>query len=239
MDLEQGIASLTFRWPLSRLRIPLWLHLWLRRHPRASAILEGIAVRRNDSWDEAYRTVCTLADVPRMSTVMFGMILAEAVRQMPPGSAYLNVGVWHGFSLLAGMAGNPDRPCIGVDNFSEFGGPREEFLRRFERMRSPCHQFFDEDAEAYFRHHTSPISVYFYDGHHGYESQKQGLALAHPFLVPGALVFIDDTNWDAPRQATLAFLSEHPDDYRIIADIRTPSNGHPTLWNGVMVLRKR
>ena len=39
-----------------------------------------------------------------MSTFAIGAIINRAVRQLPGGQAYLNVGVWNGFTLLAGMA---------------------------------------------------------------------------------------------------------------------------------------
>ena len=60
----------------------------------------------------------------------------------------MNVGVWHGFSLLAAIAGNDDKVCVGVDNFSEFGGPRDEFLRRFLDRRSPQHRFYNQTTRT-------------------------------------------------------------------------------------------
>ena len=62
-----------------------------------------------------------------------------AVASMPAGHAFVNAGVWHGYTLLAAMAGNPDAICVGIDDFSEFGGPRDEFGARFEAARSPRH----------------------------------------------------------------------------------------------------
>ena len=49
---------------------------------------------------------------------------------------YLNVGVYAGFSLLAGMVENPGHDCIGVDNFALPAG-RKGFLKRFEAMKAP------------------------------------------------------------------------------------------------------
>ncbi|HXG05386.1 MAG TPA: class I SAM-dependent methyltransferase [Candidatus Binatia bacterium] len=178
-----------------------------------------------------------LCRIPRMSTFAVGALINRAVAGMPPDRVFVNVGVWHGFTLLAGMAGNPDRVCIGVDNFSEFGGPREAFLARFHALRSPRHRFYDLDYRDYFAHvHSEPIGVYLYDGDHAYQHQLEGLRLAEPYFAPGTRVFIDDTNADDPRRATLDFVAGSRWAWRMIFDRRTAQNGHPTLWNGLMIL---
>ena len=69
---------------------------------------------------------------PRMSTIAIGALLNACVEAMPADHAFVNVGVWNGFTFLSGIAGNPDKRCIGVDDFSEFGGPRDAFMERFQ-----------------------------------------------------------------------------------------------------------
>jgi hypothetical protein len=179
-----------------------------------------------------------LCDIPKMSTYALGALINRGVRLMPAGSSFVNVGVWHGFTFLAGMVGNPTRVCVGVDNFSQFGGPRDEFLARFEKYRSPNHRFCDMDYEEYFRGaHRGPIGFYVYDGEHSYENQLKGLRLAEPFFAPGCHVLVDDTNLARVRRATLDFIEGSSKNYEIIFDRPTSGNGHPTFWNGVMVLR--
>jgi hypothetical protein len=185
-----------------------------------------------------YRTLRPACDVPRMSTYAVGAIINRAVRRMSAGSAFVNVGVWRGFSLLSGMAGNPDRECIGIDNFSDFGGPRELFQQRFERFGSARHRFFEMDYEDYFANeHRTPIGVYLYDGDHAYDHQLRGLQVAEPFFADDCVVIVDDTNWAEPREATLDFVAGSDRDYELLLAGRTTENRHPTLWNGVMVLQ--
>ena len=76
-----------------------------------------------------------LCSIPRMSTFAIACLIDKAVREMPEDQCFVNVGVWHGFTLLAGMIGNREKICIGIDNFSEFGGPRAEFRKRFISFR--------------------------------------------------------------------------------------------------------
>lgn len=178
--------------------------------------------------------------VPRYSTLGIAALINCLVKRMPSDYAYLNIGVWNGFTLLAGIVGNPTRSIIGVDNFSEFGGPREDFLRRFERQRSSKHQFFDMDYRLFFSSHPNvKVGLYYYDGPHTYGDQYDALSLADPYLVDGAIVMVDDANWQEPRQATLDFVQRHEGKYALVLDLKTRNNGHPTYWNGLMILCKR
>lgn len=178
-----------------------------------------------------------IADVPRMSTLALAGLINRAVEQMPDDRAYLNIGVWNGYSFLAGLIQNPDKRCIGVDNFSQFGGPQKDFLQRFDRLKGPAHSFHDMDYEVYLRSvHTEPLGLYFYDGEHSYKNQFIGLKAAEKFFAPGCLILVDDTNWDDPRKATLDFVRQSRRRYRILLDVRTPYSGHPTWWNGLILL---
>jgi len=175
----------------------------------------------------------------KMSTFALGAMVNEGVSQMRADECFVNVGVWKGFTLFAGMAGNARKKCIGVDNFSEFGGPREEFFGSFEAYRSPEHAFFEMDCDKYFSEvHRDPIGFYMYDGEHSYESQLKGLQIAEPYFSDNCIILVDDTNWDTARQATLDFAKNSSGRYETLLDAGTTENLHPTLWNGVMILRR-
>jgi hypothetical protein len=179
-----------------------------------------------------------LCGIPRMSTCSIAAIINHAVRNMPSDQCFVNVGVWNGFTLLSGMADNPKATCIGIDNFSEFGGPREAFLERFDSQKSDSHYFHEMDYRSYFKtRHQGEIGFYIYDGEHSYRNQFEGLQIAEPHLAQGALILVDDTNWEQPRQATLDFIEQSDKHYEILFDEGTCFPGHPTYWNGVMLLR--
>jgi len=184
---------------------------------------------------ERLREVCF---IPKMSTLAVGAMINRAVEQMQTGRAFVNVGVWFGFTLFSGMVGNADKRCIGVDNFSEFGGPRDSFLRRFDTYKSPSHSFYDMDYVEYFKRiHQGEIGFYIYDGRHDYENQLKGLEVAEPYFSDGCIILVDDTNWDEPRRATLDFIAGSHLDYQILLDLGTHDNCHPTVWNGIMVFQ--
>jgi hypothetical protein len=184
------------------------------------------------------RELRDLCAVPRMSTFTVSALINRIVASMPHDRAFVNVGVWNGFTFLSGLTANPDRTCVGIDDFSQFGGPREAFLDRFERARSDRHSFHELDYREYFSTlHRDPIRLYLYDGEHSYENQLQGLESAERFLEAGSIVLVDDTNWEEPRQATLDFVRKGRLEYELLFDVRTASNAHPTLWNGLMAIR--
>lgn len=180
-----------------------------------------------------------LLDMPRYSTVANAYIISKLVELMPSSSAYLNVGVWYGFSYLAPLVSNPDKICIGVDNFSQFGGPKEHFEALYNGARTENSRFYDMDYIHYFESvHREPLGVYFYDGEHSYDNQLKGLEVAEPFLINGAYLLVDDTNDPEPFEATMNFISARPGQYRILLDKKTAHNSHPTYWNGLMVFQK-
>ncbi|MDO9579643.1 MAG: class I SAM-dependent methyltransferase [Bacteroidales bacterium] len=181
-----------------------------------------------------------LCDIPKMSTFAIGAMINFGVSNMPNGTCFVNVGVWNGFTFLAGMVGNAQKKCIGVDNFSQFNAPRDQFLKRFEKYKGSNHYFYDMDYIYYFSNiHTGLIGFYFYDGEHSYESQLKGLQIAEPFFSKDCIILVDDANWNEPREASLDFISSSTNNYDTLLDRTTFDNKHPTLWNGVMIFRKR
>jgi hypothetical protein len=204
------------------------------------APIDVLNAKLPDGHESLYETVGSLCRMPRMSTFAMGTIINRAVAAMPPGHSYLNVGTWHGFSLMAGMVGNPDKSCVGIDNFSEFGGPREAFLEKFAGLAGPNHKFHEMDYRDYFaRVHEGPIGVYLYDGEHSYENQLRGLQEAEPFFGEECIVLVDDTNWQEPYEATYDFVAGSDREYELLLDRRTAGNAHPSYWNGLLIFYSR
>jgi hypothetical protein len=180
-----------------------------------------------------------LLAVPRMSTLAMAAVINRAVACMRPGEAFVNVGTWHGFTLLAAMAGNPDAICVGIDDFSEFGGPREESGARFEAARSERHSFHEMDYREYLAEiHEGPIGVYLYDGADSYEAEFEALVEAERFFADDCVLIADDANHAPRRQAMLDFVAGRPGEYGVVADIGTGAKTHPTFWNGLLVVRR-
>lgn len=244
MDVGQFARNIRFKnlQPMENLRVNFTIDSLEKLMGARDLLLQFDALQTVlPEQDQDYRKVLApLTELPRMSTFPIATIIQRAVRGLPTGAAYLNIGVWQGYTLLAGMLGNPGSRVIGVDNFSQFKGAREGFLERFDRLKSDRHSFFELDYREYFaREHHGPIGFYYYDGDHGYEHQLEGLRLAEPYFTEDCYVLVDDTNWPEPRAGTLDFISGSANRYEVLLDQRTAWNGHPTFWNGVMLLQRR
>lgn len=238
MNYDQYIQKIGFRYygPFSQLK-------GFRRltdlAARFNVPFEAVNTRLPGGGRHVRRRLGALCNIPRMSTFAIGAIINRTVSGMDEETCFVNVGVWNGFTLLSGMVGNPNKVCIGVDNFSEFGGPKEEFLQRFGEHKSEAHHFHDIDYRDYFtKIHKGQIGFYIYDGNHSYENQMMGLKLAEPFFAKNCVVLVDDTNGIDPRQATLDFINHNQNRYDILLDVKTRDNKHPTFWNGIMIFRK-
>ncbi|MGH3066877.1 MAG: class I SAM-dependent methyltransferase [Gaiellaceae bacterium] len=155
------------------------------------------------------------------------------------GEAYVEVGVFHGASLVAAMLGNEDRRFVGIDGFefrdatlegvernlSTFGLPRPELLVGdvFELVPSGAL----DGVRA---------GVWYYDALHTYEAQLDGLRVAEDRLAPGALLIVDDTDWEQVERAMDDYLAEQPRARRILT-IDGKERGFPHWWEGMQVLR--
>ena len=69
-----------------------------------------------------------------LATMQNVVLINQICKNLSSNQLYVNIGCWKGFSLIAGMI---DTSCevIGIDDFSQFGGPREEFFNNFNKYR--------------------------------------------------------------------------------------------------------
>lgn len=181
----------------------------------------------------------TIWDIPKMSTLTIGAIINQAVSQMDDNYCYLNIGTWHGYSYFSGILDN-DKYCIGVDNFSEWGQPRKQFLTRYQKFMTPKTHFYDMDYRKYFEEvHSMPVGVFFFDASTDYVHQGASLEYVEPFLRSGSVIIVDDTNVGDVFCSVIDFIARRPNEYRIIEHQITPHNCHPTYWNGLVIFLKQ
>lgn len=236
------LQGTTYQWHVT-MRRAFWLR-WHHRFRRAQQWLEMTNTTLPEDNAAMRERLRESLNIPRMSTFTIGAVLNQAVARMKADECFVNVGVWHGFTFLAALKDQPEKRCIGIDNFSQWSGPedgnpQQQFLARFQQYKSPRHEFYNMDYRDYFaKIHQQKIGVYMYDGHHSYEHQFEGLRVAEPFFSKECIVIVDDTNWDAPHQATLDFIKQSSSQYRILLDQRTYKHSHPTLWCGLMIVQR-
>jgi predicted O-methyltransferase YrrM len=165
-------------------------------------------------------------------------LLNVAAACLAEDEAYVEVGVFHGASLVAAMLGNDDKRFVGIDSFAF----REASLGKVEanlaRYGLPRPELIVGDAFEVVPSGALgdiAIGVWYYDAAHSYEAQLDGLRIAEQLLAPGAIVIVDDTDWDDVARAMDDYLAEQPRARRILT-VDGKSRGAPQWWEGMQVL---
>jgi protein O-GlcNAc transferase len=183
-----------------------------------------------------------LSQVYGMTTANVLQLLNLAVGLLEEGETYLEVGCFRGATLIGALLGHPDRRAYAVDNFSEFDpeGENARFLsNNLARFGLQNQVHFEnigfEECFLQWRTRSLKAGVYLYDGAHDYRSQLMGLHMAVPLLAERAVLVIDDGNFPPVKQATWDFVAARS-ECRMLFDLPTPANCHPSFWNGVLVV---
>ena len=152
--------------------------------------------------------------------------------------AYVEVGVFHGASLIAAMLGNEGKRFAGIDSFAFRDATLEKVHANLARYGLAPPELIVGDAFELVPGGALgdlAIGVWYYDAAHSYEAQVEGLRIAELLLVPGALVIVDDTDWDDVARAMDDYLELQPRARRILT-IDGKSRGAPQWWEGMQVL---
>jgi hypothetical protein len=165
-------------------------------------------------------------------------LLNHAASCLSPGEAYVEVGVYHGASLISAMLGNEDKRFVGIDSFQFRDATIERVEANLARFGLPRPELVVGDVFELVRGGALegiPVGVWYYDALHTYEAQLEGLRVAEPWLVPGALMIVDDTDWDDVDRAMDDYLAGQPRARRILA-LDGKDRGAPQWWEGMQVL---
>jgi predicted O-methyltransferase YrrM len=166
-------------------------------------------------------------------------LLNVAASCLGQDEAYVEVGVFHGASLIAAMLGNEDKRFVGVDTFDFRDASLEKVEANLERFGLPRPEILVGDAFALVPGGAlegTAVGLWYYDAAHDYDSQIEGLRIAEPLLAPGALIIVDDTDWADVERAMDDYLAAQPRARRILS-IDGNTRGFPQWWEGMQVLR--
>jgi predicted O-methyltransferase YrrM len=165
-------------------------------------------------------------------------LLNVAASCLEGDEAYVEIGVFHGASLIAAMLGNEDKRFVGIDSFEFRDASLEMVEANLARFGLEPPRILVGDA-----FHLVPagglddtrIGVWYYDAAHSYEAQLAGLRISEPLLAPGALVIVDDTDWDDVDRAMADYLAGQPRARRVLT-IDGKTRGAAQWWEGMQVL---
>lgn len=115
---------------------------------------------------------------------------------------YLEIGTWKGSTVCSAMFSNKAK-IVCIDNWSEFGGPKGEFVHNFEKFKGENDATFIEDD--CFKVDTSALpkfNIYMYDGNHTEDSHFRALSHFYNCMDDIFIYIVDDWNTDHIRNGT-------------------------------------
>ena len=116
---------------------------------------------------------------------------------------YLEIGSWKGSSTCSALYNNKVT-CLCIDNWSQFGGPKEEFINNFNKYKgSNDATFLERNCWDIRTSSIGRFNIYMYDGEHTEESQYNALVKYFTALDDEFIYIADDWSLEAVQVGTL------------------------------------
>lgn len=162
-----------------------------------------------------------------------------------PGACYLEIGVYRGSTFTSALYQNTHTllDAIAIDNWSEhqdgINSNKHIFLTTTKKfLNANSFRFFEHDAFTIDIEKISPnpITIYFYDGNHDFQSQKKAFSHYNTIFDDIFIALVDDWNWTGVPQATKQVFKEL--EYTILFEKELPANGNldrENWWDGLYI----
>jgi len=156
---------------------------------------------------------------------------------------YLEIGTWKGSSVCSAMCNN-NATVVCIDNWSEFQGPKSEFLINFEKFKGNNNARFIENDCFKIDVSTLPkFNIFMYDGNHTTESHYKALLHYYNCLDDIFIFVVDDWNWKDVRDGTINSIQKlnlkvlYEKEVRLTLDnsVTPEPELSSTWWNGIYV----
>ena len=154
-------------------------------------------------------------------------LLDSLVGSIEP-SRYLEIGSWKGSTVISALFGNACE-ALCIDNWSQFGGPKHEFLKNIHNFRMKNRvKLIDEDFRSVDYCSIGKFDVFFYDGPHEEIDHYDGILIPQPALKQEYFLLVDDWNWAEVRRGTFHALSASGSTIQYAIEIRTTEDNTHT-----------
>ncbi len=141
---------------------------------------------------------------------------------------YLEIGSWAGSTVAAALHGNSAR-ALCIDNWSQFDGPKDQFLANVRKLDLESRtELLEDDFRNVDYVGIGPFDIFFYDGPHDEIDHYDGIVLTQPALSKNYFLIVDDWNWLPVRTGTLRGLSAAKVNVPFSIEVRTTEDDeHP------------
>ena len=241
MDLPQYLQGLSFRFVEPEQKRSLASHV-AAALTRLGVPLDGLNTRlpfdRSDMRRKLRRTRVGTGGSP----LAVRAVLNRGVAHVEEREAFVAFGLGSGESLLAAIAGNGEKLCIGIE---EGQTPKSgatpltnaTFLRRFDELANgECHFIEQSFQRCVARLENRPIGLCFVSAN-SHEPIAERLVDCEPHLAENAYLLIDNCSCARTRQTALEFVAASRNQYRVLVDARTAGTDSLTWGRGLLVIQ--
>jgi predicted O-methyltransferase YrrM len=159
-----------------------------------------------------------------------------AASLLAPDECYVEIGTFKGASLVAAMLGNEEHDFVAVDSFALAGGSRARLETNVRGFGLEPPEILEGDVFELLHGGAldgRSIGVCYWDLLHKYEPQLAGLRLLERHLAPGAVVIVDDSDWEGVELALADYFAGQPRARRLLT-LGGDRRGQPWWWEGVV-----
>lgn len=177
-----------------------------------------------------------ILDIHGMSGHLFRSFLNNLIALMHK-PRYLEIGCWKGSTAISALYENikkVDKYWI-IDDWSEFEGPRKEFIEGFVKFIDVYPNLLDVDCFSINPQtfDIQDVNIYFYDGGHTAQDHQDALEKYIDCMADEFIYIVDDWNADIVRLPTLDVIKRMPIETVYFKEIFTNWDEKYTWWNGV------
>ena len=146
---------------------------------------------------------------------------------------YLEIGTWKGSSVCSAMAGN-NATVVCIDNWSQFAGPKNEFMINFNKHKGANNaRFIESDCFKVDISTLPKFNIYMYDGDHTHDSHYKALQYFYDCLDDTFIFIVDDWNWQSVRDGTMNSIRQLNLTVMYRKYIRTTNNNEHPTWGSL------
>lgn len=211
-----------------------------------------IANRLVEAW---FASLAMEVDLPDGIRYMHGMsgkkyrYLINHLVKNTPDSRYLEIGSWAGSTACSAIWKNKVKATC-IDNWSEFGGPKDAFMSNIQycldNQLNPDDidfNFIESDYRAVNYAEIGKHNIYLFDGPHETKDQADGISLVQPALDDEYVLIVDDWNAYNIQEGTIDAIMSSKNTIVAQIEVLTTTDGtHPAIcremsdWhNGYMI----
>jgi hypothetical protein len=118
---------------------------------------------------------------------------------------YLEIGCWKGSTACSVLYSNNVKTMF-VDNWSQFGGPKTEFIDNISKCMNDKNQnsmkIINDDFRKVNFSNEDKYNIFFFDGPHEENDHYDGLVIPYNSLDDEFVFICDDWNWSSVKNGT-------------------------------------